>query len=321
MIQSLRISDALRCILLNGVNGPNVACPKEAMGRKVSRENINLCKQTLAPSPDRITLGWWKGVNLGGLVSARTRAGSRIWDVDRLYLHSLGSDQGSDRNADTGWPFPAPESDSLELLEALVHQAGCKSAERIFLRIPSGSPVALLVQRCGFFPSFEETLFEGQDIAAATSEDPPIPNLRTRLMQDDYPLFQLFTAATPPTVRTAVGMTFDRWRDSQEGLRENTRQWVVDCDDRITAWLNLPGSHGYGPAQMLVHPDHPGLAPGLINLALNSAGARSWLLPDYQDYLRPYLQQRGLQAVTNYTMLIKTVAVPVRSTGVAAVEA
>ena len=321
MIQSLRISDALRCIFLNGVNGPNVACPKEAMGRKASRENVNLCKQALAPSPDRVILGWWKGVNLGGLVSAHTRAGSRAWEVDRLYLHSLELDRGSDGDADTNWPSQAPELDSLELLESLVYQAGCKSAERIFLRVPSGSPVAPVAQRCGFFPSFEETLFEGNHIAAANSEDPPIPNLRTRLMQDDYPLFQLFTAATPPSVRNAVGLTFDRWRDSQEGLPENTRQWVVECDDRITAWLSLPGSHRRGPAQILVHPDHPGLVSGLINLALNSAGAQSWLLPDYQDYLRHYLQYRGLQAVTNYTMLIKTVAVPVRVPGVAAVEA
>ena len=320
MIQSLRISDALRCILLNGVNGPNVACPKEAMGRKASRENVNLCKQALAPSPDRITLGWWKGVNLGGLVSAHTRAGSRMWEVDRLYLHSLGSDRGLDRDADTNWLAPAPELDSLELLESLVRQAGCKSAERISLRIPSGSPVAPVAQRCGFFPSFEETLFEGNNIAVAGSEDPPIPNLRTRLMQDDYPLFQMFTASTPPSVRTAVGLTFDRWRDSQ-GLQENTRQWVVECDDRLAAWLSLPGSHRRGPAQMLVHPDHLELVSGLINLALNSAGAQIWLLPDYQDYLRRSLQHRGLQAVTNYTMLIKTVAVPVRSPGVAAVEA
>ena len=321
MIPSLRISDALRCIFLNGVNGPNVACPKEAMGRKASRENVNLCKQALAPSPDRITLGWWKGGNLGGLVSAHTRAGSRTWEVDRLYLHSLGLDRGSDRDADTNWPSLAPELDSLELFESLVYQAGCKSAERIFLRVPSGSPVASVAQRCGFFPSFEETLFEGNHIAAASSEDPPIPNLRTRLMQDDYPLFQLFTAATPPSVRNAVGLTFDRWRDSQEGLPGNTRQWVVESDDRITAWLSLPGSHRRGPVQILVHPDHPWLASGLINLALNSAGAQCWLLPDYQDYLRHYLQYRGLQAVTNYTMLIKTVAVPVRATGVAAVEA
>ncbi len=321
MIQSLRISDALRCILLNGVNGPNVACPKEAMGRKASRENVNLCKQALTPSPDRITLGWWKGVNLGGLVSAHTRAGSRIWEVDRLYLHSMGSDRGSEQDADTSWPSQAPELESLELLESLVYQAGCKSAERILLRIPSGSPVALVAQRSGFFPSFAETLFEGSNIVAASNAAPPIPNLRTRLIQDDYPLFQLFTSATPPSVRTAVALTFDQWRDSQDGVQENTRQWVVECDDRITAWLSLPAPHRHGPAQMLVHPDHTGLVSGLINLALNSAGARSWLLPDYQDYLRHYLQQRGLQAVANYTMLIKTVAVPVRSPGVAAVEA
>jgi hypothetical protein len=321
MIQSLRISDALRCILLNGVNGPNMACPKEGMGRKASRENVNLCKRALTPSPDRITLGWWKGVNLGGLVSAHTRAGSRIWEVDRLYLHSLGSNRGSDLDTDTSWPPPVPELDSLELLESLVYQAGCKSAQRIFLRIPSGSPVAPVAQQCGFFPSFEETLFEGKNIAAASWGDPPIPNLRTRLIQDDYPLFQLFNAATPPSVRTAVALTFDQWQDSQEGRQENTRQWVVECDDRVTAWLSLPGSNRHGPAQMLVHPDHSGLVPGLINLALNSAGARSWLLPDYQDYLRHYLQHWGLQPVTNYTMLIKTVAVPVRSPGVAAVEA
>ena len=321
MIQSLRISDALRCILLNGVNGPNVACPKAAMGRKTSRENVNLCKQALAPSPDRITLGWWKGVNLGGLVSAHTRAGSRMWEVDRLYLHSLELDRGSDQDVDNSRPSPAPELDSLELLESLVRQAGFKSGERIFLRIPSGNRVATVAQRCGFFPSFEETLFEGSQIAAAIWEDHPIANLRTRLSQDDYSLFQLFNAATPASVRTSVGMTFDQWRGSQEGLQENTRQWVVECDDRISAWLSLPGSHRYGPAQMLVHPSHLELVPGLINLALNSTGTQSWLLPDFQDYLRHHLQQRGWQPVTNYTMLIKTVAVPVRSPGVAAVEA
>ena len=321
MIQSLRISDALRCILLNGVNGPNVACPKDSMGKKASRENVNLCKQALAPSPDRITLGWWKGVNLGGLVSAHTRAGSRIWEVDRLYLHSLELERESARDSDASWPAPAPQPESLELLEALVHQAGTKSAERIFLRIPSGSPVAPLAQQCGFFPIFEETLFEGKIFAATRSEEPPLSNLRTRLTQDDYPLFQLFTAATPTSVRTAVGMTFDRWRDYQEGLHKNTRQWVVECNDRIVAWLSLPGSQRHGPAQMLVHPDHTALVPGLINLALNSVGAQSWLLSDYQEYLRHHLQQRGLQAATNYTMLIKTVAVPVRTPGVAAVEA
>ena len=321
MIQSLRISDALRCILLNGVNGPNLACPKEAMGRKGSMngsmENVTLCKQALAPSPDRITLGWWQGINLGGLVSAHTRAGSCIWEVDRLYLRSVGPD----RDANAIWPSPPPDLESLELLESLVHQAGCKSAQRLFLRVPSGSPVTSVAQRCGFFPSFEESLFCGKHIAADSPANPPIPNLRTRLSQDDYPLFQLFTAATPQTVRTVVGLTFDQWRDSQESLQENTRQWVVERNDRIIGWLCLPGSNRHSPARMLVHPDHSQLVPGLINLGLSSAGAGSWLLPDYHDHLRRSLQLRGLQAVTNYTMLIKTVAVPVRSTGVAAVEA
>ena len=321
MIQSLRISDALRCILVNGIHGPNLACPKEAMGRKGSMkgsmENVTLCKQALTLSPDRITLGWWKGINLGGLVSAHTCTGSRFWEVDRLYLRSVEPDPDSD----TTWPPGTPELEFLELLESLVHQAGCKSAQRLFLRVPSSSPVTTLAQRCGFFPSFEETLFDGKNIAANSPENPPIPNLRARLSQDDYPLFQLFTAATPPAVRTRVGLTFDQWLDSQGGLQENTRQWVVERNDHIAAWLSLPGSNRRGPAQMLVHPDHPELVPGLINLGLSSAGAGCWLLPDYHDHLRRYLQLRGLLAVTKYTMLIKTVAVPVRSTGAAAVEA
>ena len=317
MIQSLRISDALRCILLNGVNGPNLACPHRTMGGKTSRENVTLCRNALTSSRDRITLGWWKGLNLGGLVSAHARAGSRIWEVDRLYLQSIGSYP----NSEIGWSSSGAEVESLELLESLVHQAGCKSAERIFLRIPSGCPVASLAQRCGFFPSFQETLFEGRNISGAGSEDPPISNLRTRLVQDDYPLFQLFNAATPSSIRTAIGMTLDRWRDSQENLQDNARQWVVERDDRIAAWLSLPGSSRSSPAQMLYHPDHSALIPSLVNLALKSAGGTRWLLPDYHEHLQHYLQHRGWQAETNYTMLIKTVAVPVRSPGVAAVEA
>ena len=89
-----------------------------------------------------------------GLVSARVRSGRRVWEVDRLYLADIRSPINQRPQYD-----PA-EAAPLELLEHLIEAAGTRQAERVFLRLPSDSPVVSVAQRTGLFPYYEESLLE-----------------------------------------------------------------------------------------------------------------------------------------------------------------
>ena len=149
MMQSLRVSDALRCILLNTPKSPNLA---EARSDSVNHtalhnlglHNLGLWKQVLTQPENRITLVSWNGIGLAGLVSARTCNG-RVWELDHLYLpHS---------SANGVPPGGIPESATLTLLEGLVRLAGERRAERILLRLPSSTPAIGLAQRAGFSPT------------------------------------------------------------------------------------------------------------------------------------------------------------------------
>ena len=66
MMEPFRISDALRCSLLNSPRGPNLACPSVGSGSLWLRQNATLWHQALTQRQDRIMLGWWDGLPLGG---------------------------------------------------------------------------------------------------------------------------------------------------------------------------------------------------------------------------------------------------------------
>ncbi len=150
MQQTIRISDALLCILLNAPKGPNLACPRESLFKSYYPGNAQLWKGSLALSPNRITQIMWDTINLKALASARIRGGCRVWEIDRLYLPA-GQLQSS--NSDHGRYGPS-ETDSLKLLVQLVQSTACRSAERIFLRLPSDIPKIPLPRLTGLFPYF-----------------------------------------------------------------------------------------------------------------------------------------------------------------------
>jgi hypothetical protein len=346
MTQTLRISDALRCLLLNAPKGSNLACSRDSFASSVMPEKAALWRQVLTQRRNRITLVWWNGIRLGGLASARTRAGQRVWEIDHLYLPAPVSSP-QDNHANQNGRRTSSETTSLEILEQLGQLAGWRSAERIFLRLPWDSPVISLARRTGFFPSFQETLLEGvgrsaADHAAVPPEpEPPLDGreppfvvslsnrqgqvcshtIRDRLSKDDFPLFQLFSAATPATARMALGLTCDQWQDAQEAPARKNQEWVAECNCRITGWLNLAASRGAWQGKLMVHPDHPQLLPALVNLALSHAGPQRWLVPDYQKAVQDQLRQHNFRETARYTVLIKTVAVPVLCPGMAPVEA
>lgn len=322
MMHTFHLSDALRCLLVNAPQGPNLACPRDSLSGTRFLGNPKLWQQILAQRRHRITLAWWEGRHLGGLASARAGSGCRVWELDYLYLPINLQDSQSN-----GW-HEALETVTLELLEQLIQVAGQRCAERIFLRVPAGSPITKPAQRAGFFPSFEEMLLEGvgnqaspRSRSGASTVEAPEARWRDRLPRDDYSLFQLFSAATPSQVRIALGLTFDQWKEARELRRQGCRERVTENNDRITGWLSLLARWRVTEGEVMVHPDYPDLLPALLDLALAHGGIHRWLVPDYQERVGDWLQGRSFREAARYVVLVKTVTARVLNPGMAPVEA
>ena len=355
-LQSFRISDALRCTLLNVPRGSNLACPRESLsGVGLTRRSALLWQNAVLQPKNRVALARWEGIRLGGLVSARTRTGHRAWEIDGFYLPSadFGRPNNGNSHSDGIGRFDAallPDAGSLELLEQLILVVGCRSAERVFLRLPSDSPALTLARRSGFMPCFTETLLEGYGgpgfrttipaPAISANEGPVIQGpviqgqgeLRPRLPQDDYALFQLFCAGTPVAVREALGLTFDQWRDAREphfGKAPGGRQqeWVAECAGqtgragRTVGWVGINPRRQAVEAEIMAHPDHPEVLSQLLDFALARPGLQRWLTPNYRENVADRLCRHGFRAVAQYTMLVKLVAVPALRYGMAPMEA
>jgi hypothetical protein len=241
-----------------------------------------------------------------------------VWEIDHFYLPAGNIRQQPDGNDINDIQSTA----ALEVLERLVQIAGCRSAERVFLRLPSHSPAICLAQRTGFFPYFEEVLMEGTGNQIAGAGNYSSGSFRVRQPEDEHPLFQLFLATTPAPVREALGLTFDQWKDAQEPCTKGRQEWLQEGHNgKLVGWLGLLPHRGIVEGKVMVHPDHPDVLSQLVNLALSTPGAHKWLVPGYQEPVCDQLGYRGFQERARYTMLIKKVAVPVMQSGMAPVEA
>ena len=314
MTQNFRITEALRCVLLNTPRGPNLACPRNGPSGAGLLNNTAFLKEALAQRQDKVTLARWEGSRFRGLVSAHARRGRKVWEVDRLYI----SGGRPENRANGSW---AIDTAALVLLEQVIEAVGTRYAERIFLRLPSESPLVLLARRAGFFPCFEELLLQGRESRLGPGGAPAPAGITERLPLDDYPLFQLFSAATPQAVRAAVGLTFDQWWGSHEPHSRGRQEWVVNSNGRITGCLGLSRGRRGKEAEVLVHPDYSYLWRGLVELALAQGGLQRWLVPDYQTVTADILLGHGYYETARFTMMSKTVAVPIRSLGMAPLEA
>ena len=304
MITAFRIRDALRCMLVDAPGGDNLAAPTESVVRCRPLRNSTFWRQSLARGSNRVTVGHWARMDLASLASARMRSGVRAWEVDRLHIKEPDSGQ------------------ALDLLEQIVYSAGSRGAERVFLRVPCDSQIVDVARRVGFFPYYEEIHLTGRewlpeaDVSSDdrtdgfTVEEPSPP--------DQYGLFQLYCAATPQRVREGTGVTVDQWRDSQQPARSGRKETVLKHNGKIVGWRMREPFGKTAAGQIVGHPDHPGTAPYLVR---DSCQTQNWLVPSYRPNIVELLDRQGLHETARYTMLIKTVAVPVRSREFSYVEA
>ncbi len=310
MITAFRMGDALRCMLVNAPGGENLAATTESVVRCRPLRNSTLWRQSLARNSNRVTVGDWNGMGLSSLASARVRSGVRAWEVDRLHLQE--SDQ------------------ALDLLEQVVCAAGARGAEKVFLRVRRDTRIVDAARRAGFFPYYEEIHLTGREWLADGTADVTgnvnghqaglfgrfAPEDRTA--PDKHGLFQLYCAATPQQVREGIGLTIDQWSDSQEQAQPHRNEALLKLDGKIVGWRMYEPFGQTAAGQVVAHPNHPDVMPHLVQMSYNTL---NWLVPSYQENAADLLARRGLHEAGRYTMLIKTVTVPVVNREFSYVEA
>ena len=301
MVTAFRLGDALRCMLVDAPGGTNLAAPTESVVRCRPLRNSTFWRQSLARSSNRVTVGDWNGMRLSSLASARMRSGVRAWEVDRLHLKE--------------------PKQALDLLEQIVQCAGSRGAERVFLRVPCDSKIVDEARRAGFSPYYEEMHLTGSEWlpnAPVSGEAPDRFTEAERRPPDQQGLFQLYCAATPQRVREGIGMTIDQWLDSQEPAQTRRDETVLKLDGKIVGWRMREPFGKTATGQLIGHSDHPETIQHLVRM---SCQTQNWLVPDYQEHIAGLLDRQGLHEAGRYTMLIKTVTVPVRSREFSYVEA
>lgn len=210
------------------------------------------------------TLVLARGRGVNGLVALRGQRDLAAWEVDHLLLSSSSTDACADL---------------LAWLDALLVQA---QGERIFLRLAAESPILDAACQAGYRPYLMERLYHLSVSRSARRLPPPESGLqvRTRRPEDDYPLFRLYGAATPVSVRTAEGLTFREWQEAsivrwQESPQ--ARDQVVLREGQPVAWARVAAAAA-GQTRviaLLADPRDQQAAATALRAALDALGPRA----------------------------------------------
>ena len=252
--------------------------------------------QQWAPVPwkggRRLTWVALRGMTVCGLASARRRGRRSAWEVDYLAV------------------APEEEGTCVSLLEGVARGLGRAGVEKIFLRLDAHGRLLGAARSAGFFPYLRERLWrlerppQGLDCA-------PLP-MRLRTAADLLPLFQLYNASVPATVRRCEAVSLREWAALQE--RGRSQHLVLQKDGRVAAWLRLARRDGAGCFALLAPRRGDAPLDDLLATALHYLHDRRpifCLVPDYERTLAARLADLGFQPAAEYAVLANRLVRPI----------
>ena len=293
-------TDLVALATFDGRVYPNEAVTRDRLGTGASPHPIGAAlEQWFSFATGRHTWISVRGATLRGLLSARRRGSRLAWELDCL-IDAAEDDPGV----------------LLSLLDQAVHDAGRAGAEKVFLRLDARSEVLPAVCRAGFTRYLGEELYEGAGAPAADRGAASRLGLRRRRLEDRYPLFQLYNAAVPESVRRVEAATFREWLAAQERVSAPGRasQLVLERKGRLVAWVRVSSDGDTGRFDLLVHPSERELED-LLAAALTRLGRSRRLyalLPEYAEGLGRRLARLGFRKTGEYALLVRRTVVPVK---------
>jgi len=235
-----------------------------------------------------------RGLAIRGVASARRRARRSVWEVD----HLVGA--------------PGEEGTCVGLLEELARGLGRSGVEKVFLRLDAHSRLLDAARSAGFFPYLSERLWRLEQVSQGL-DCPPLPMRLSALGGADLlPLFQLYNAAVPATVRRSEALTLREWAAMQE--RGRCQHLVLEKDGRLSAWLRLARHNGAGCFALLASRRQDAPLDNLLATALHYLHDRRpvfCLVPEYERGLAARLADLGFQPAAEYAVLANRLARPI----------
>lgn len=192
--------------------------------------------RSLPLEPGRETWIHVEGGEITGLVTAKRREGTDVWDIDQLaYL-----------------PSPDAPRACARLLGHLLSAASDEGVLKVFLRLDSNNPALDWARQVGFVQYSVETVYYLPEVPSP-AHPPRLEWVRPRRPSDHQALFQLYCTAVPVRVRQAEGMTLQEWRWTDGwwldpmgiSLRlpligqASRHDFVVEDAPRLIAWLQV----------------------------------------------------------------------------------
>ncbi|HJX61030.1 MAG TPA: hypothetical protein VJ578_00545 [Dehalococcoidia bacterium] len=238
-----------------------------------------------------------RGLAIRGVASARRRARRSVWEVD----HLVGA--------------PGEEGACVGLLEELARGLGRSGVEKVFLRLDAHSRLLDAARSAGFFPYLSEQLWRLEQPSQGL-DGPPLPMRLSALGGADLlPLFQLYNATVPATVRRCEALTLREWAAMQE--RGRCQHLVLEKDGRLSAWLRLARHNGAGCFALLASRRQDAPLDNLLVTAMHYLHPPKadrpifCLVPEYERGLAARLADLGFQPVAEYAVLANRLARPI----------
>jgi len=289
--------DLFRCTVMGEPGGPN---------RAITARSLLLRKRAFRPGWIALSRSmallrgqarsWVSHRNGGivGLADAGERAGPHSWEISSLSLRDSDDDC-----------FP-------DLLARASQAAASAGAARVFMRLRRDDPLADTARSAGFYTCFSEILYKGSPPPSTSDRrDDDLPTFQKAEPRDAYDLFRLYTAATPLEVRASVGMGFEHWVSSRERCPSRCREFIMVEDEAIRGWVSATLGCGSSLLEITVHPGHERGIGAMVDFGLGSltrAKAALCLVPEYQVALGRALAERGFEPVSEYNMLVRSIA-------------
>jgi len=298
MIRSLYPIDLLPFLFFSRQALPNQAIARDSLAKRSPFSPQVFLEHWLPSRGMRHTWVSGEGGRLSGVVSVRPCAAPTAWQVDYL--------QASD------------EEHCIALLDMVSAAAAKLEVRKLFLRLPTTSPLIDGARRTGFSCYARDYLYRcsgkrGQRI----TEAPEHYLLRAKSRSDEYGLFELYNAAVPLPVRTAEGMTLEEWQGSREqgSWLDERREFILQGRGSLAGWLQITATKGKGCFNIVSHQVGEDGLGWLVNYALMFLDGKSPIycfVPAFQRQLSGILESNGFEQVTECDTMLREIALRVR---------